>query len=114
MLALCKFIPGVKLFGNTVFDAITSLANAIIPVSELTDELMADIYAKRAAVTEADDDVSELLSLEYIMEAFDDHDRKALLPEFKSAKEIKAEHNSFRARVASWKVSAAAKLKSIY
>ena len=114
MLALCKFIPAVKLLGNTVFDAITSLANATIPVSELTDELMADIYAKRAAVTEADDDVSELLSLGYIMEAFDDHYRKALLPEFKSAKEIKAEHNSFRARVASWKVSAAAKLKSIY
>lgn len=104
LLELCGHL-GLVPEGNDLFDLITVLCRKAISKTELTDELLAEIYMKRQVTQEPNADVADLLDLEYIMEAFDEYDKKALEPELKSAKATTNASKQFRTRYVAWKVS---------
>ena len=88
--------------GTSLFDILTSLAPKC--VKDLTDEIMKEIYDARRVSFEFDEDLLDLVELEYVLDCFDGGDRLALETEIKDARDKKDQRQKFDESVCAWKV----------
>ena len=91
--------------GRERFDLVTGLAITIIPIKEMTDELMEEIIDLGGLSFEHDEDYEEIASLEYVLDCFGKQERTNLSYEVKSAKEIVAEKCRYKDAATEWKVN---------
>ena len=102
MIELALHIPDCQLHGRSMFAVLTSLAQALI--NPLDPQLLAEIYVLKGVVMEPTEDLDSLLEFEFVLDVFDETERKNMEAEIKSAKSFKAEHAQYKRDYKKWKV----------
>ena len=94
LMVACKF--------PTLFNVLVALIQAIIPVEELTDDLMDHILQLREVSLEPSSDLEEVCTYEWVLDIFEAEDRVVLEKEIKSAKDSRSEWDAFKTDFRSW------------
>lgn len=100
MIELCVH-RGLKGYASNTFSVLTVLAYDIIKKPTVED--LAAIYVMRGVAMEPDDDCEALMQYEYVLEIFDETERKVMEESIKSNKNKKSDYIAYKQDYKKWK-----------
>jgi len=102
LLGLVRYLGGV-VRGTTLFDLLMTLIDLLIPESERTPELTEFILMTRQVKDEPTDDMQELISEEFVLDAFGVEDKQALEKEIEGHQTKATAWKGFKLQFKAWK-----------
>ena len=96
---------GHDLAAVTLCAALVEMAHFVLPASEVTIVLLVAILLKRELTFEEDEDLEDMCECEYVLDAFDADDRKALSVEIAAAKTTRGSRDDFKTDAKAWKIT---------